>query len=62
MKSKYLPFLVTICFAFASTFIFAQSPPPAPPAPAPVPIDGGILLLLVSGVSYGIKRLYNKEF
>lgn len=36
-------------------------PPPAPPPPPGLPIDGGLSLLLVSGVAYGIYELRRKK-
>jgi hypothetical protein len=37
----------------------AQGPPPPPPPS--VPIDGGVLALLVAGLGYGAKKLYNAK-
>ncbi|MCC3154986.1 PID-CTERM protein-sorting domain-containing protein [Hymenobacter sp. BT770] len=35
--------------------------PATPPDPTAVPIDGGISLLLASGMAYGVKRLRDRR-
>ncbi|WP_372744441.1 PID-CTERM protein-sorting domain-containing protein [Lutibacter sp.] len=35
-------------------------PPPPPPPPKPLPIDGGLTLLILSGVIYGLFELRKK--
>lgn len=43
---------------YTCNYLFAQGPGPPPPPPPPgLPIDGGILLLVVSGAVYGINKL-----
>ncbi|MFT5916598.1 MAG: hypothetical protein ACJAWV_000006 [Flammeovirgaceae bacterium] len=50
--------LLLSLFTFINFQVFAQPTPPAP-----IPIDGGIGLLVASGVGYGVSRLRkrNKE-
>jgi hypothetical protein len=37
-----------------------QALPPAPPPPPPsAPIDGSILVLILAGLAYGIKKIKN---
>lgn len=62
MTNKYLIMLVlTVALVAGSTVAFCQPPPAPPPAPpGSVPIDGGVLALLVAGVAFGARKLYNK--
>ena len=65
MKNKILSVSMLVALLVAATSaVFAQvgppPPPPPPPPPTSVPIDGGVFLLLVSGLIYGAKKLYNK--
>ncbi|MFT4642368.1 MAG: hypothetical protein ACI89R_000203 [Candidatus Azotimanducaceae bacterium] len=61
---KKIPFslsvLVFTLFLLISVETFSQGPPPPPP-PGLVPIDGGILLLLTSGLIYGVSKLRDKS-
>ncbi|MFT7497927.1 MAG: hypothetical protein ACI8QP_000508 [Porticoccaceae bacterium] len=61
---KKIPFslsvLVFTLFLLTSVETFSQGPP-IPPPPGLVPIDGGILLLLTSGLIYGISKLRDKS-
>jgi hypothetical protein len=59
-----------LCFSFMlfSLVAYSEPEPPKPPAsktnPAPppgLPIDGGLSLLLASGVAYGIYTLKRKK-
>ncbi|MFD0963298.1 PID-CTERM protein-sorting domain-containing protein [Pseudofulvibacter geojedonensis] len=67
MKIKNYKILASVALVviLAMVFIMSGSPsvqePPAPQQPPPgLPIDGGVLLLLASGVIYGIKKQINK--
>ena len=44
---------------FCTTFSFGQIvPPPIPPPPPPgLPIDGGVVLLFISGILLGVNKL-----
>ncbi len=55
-KTKYITTLLVVAFTFTVT---AQvTPPPIlPPPPPGLSIDGGLLLLLISGLIYGVKKL-----
>lgn len=57
-------FLLSFCFMLFSLAAYAKTPPPplqnAPP-PVGLPIDGGLSLLLASGVAYGIYSLKRKK-
>ena len=59
-----------LCFSFmlinVSAYAKRKGPPKpeqggAPPPPPGLPIDGGLSLLLVSGVTYGIYTLTRKK-
>ena len=67
MKIKNYKILASVALVviLAMVFIMSSSPsiqePPAPQAPPPgLPVDGGILLLVISGLYYGIKKKLNK--
>ncbi len=61
--------LFILCFSFMLIGVVAYSqkklPTPeeggAPPPPVGLPIDGGLSLLLISGVAYGIFELKRKK-
>ncbi len=61
--------LFILCFSFMLIGVVAYSkkilPTPeeggAPPPPPGLPIDGGLSLLLISGVAYGIFELKRKK-
>lgn len=59
MKSIYI-----ILFLFVSNIIF--SAPPPPPAGSPgcwpppcVPIDNGVIFLIIAGILFGFKKIYD---
>jgi hypothetical protein len=55
---KGIKYIVVIAILFTS-IVNGQiiAPPPIPPPPPPgLPIDGGLFILLASGVLYGIKK------
>lgn len=70
MKNKFLPIMLVAVLVLAVAVASAQilPPPPPPPGGGPgggpgnpaVPIDGGVFLLIASGLAYGAKKLYNK--
>ena len=41
--------------------IVTNAPPPPPPDPIDTPIDGGLSVLIASGVLYGIKKWKGKK-
>ena len=50
--------LITLIGLFPLDFIGQVAPPPIPPPPPPgLPIDGGLWMLLVGGICYGIKKI-----
>ena len=57
-RKKYLIFLVVLAFTCLAN---AQLVPPTPQAktttPEGLPIDGGLVILALSGVLYGIKKV-----
>ncbi|MFZ2284734.1 MAG: hypothetical protein WAV86_12740 [Lutibacter sp.] len=62
MNRKKVKFLV-LCFGFMlfGFVAYAEIPPPPPPPGNELPIDGGLSLLLASGVAYGIYSLKRKK-
>ncbi len=64
MVSKLIKSFLIIAFILFSTGIFAQNSPPCPSQPCPPPsrpIDGGIAVLIVLGIGYGIKKVRDLE-
>ena len=57
--SKKVIIALSIAFFMLINNVVAQNvPPPIPPPPPPgLPIDGGVLLLFISGLIYGVKKL-----
>jgi len=55
--------LLCLCFMLVTLVAYGQGPTPTPPPPPgnELPIDGGLSLLLVSGVAYGIYELRRKK-
>ena len=55
-RKKFFTFITIVMFGLTAS---AQAvPPPIPPPPPPgLPIDGGVLLLFISGIIYGVKKL-----
>ena len=58
---KYSAQVFTFALVMMVGFAFSQGGPPPPPPPPPppssgVPLDGGIFLLLGSGLMYGYKK------
>ncbi|MBI2968093.1 MAG: hypothetical protein HYY40_09815 [Bacteroidetes bacterium] len=54
-----------LLFILVSSMVYAGGPPPPPgnppcwPPNACVPIDNGILILLFSGLMFGVKKIYD---
>jgi hypothetical protein len=66
MNSKKVKlFLVSFSFMLITLVAYSKIPPEPPqnigPSPPGFPIDGGLSLLLVSGVAYGIFELKRKK-
>ena len=56
-NTKNTKTLLTIALLFMVSIGFSQTPPPpAQLPPVGIPIDGGIALLIIAGVAYGIKK------
>ena len=47
----------SILFVLISFVAVAQPPPPQPPPPVGLSVDGGIFVLLLLGIFYGIKKV-----
>lgn len=55
-KTKYITLVIALIFTY--TMSGQIVPPPIPPPPPPgLPIDGGMILLLLSGLFYGVKKV-----
>ena len=54
--------IIILVICFAPMLLHAQSSPSDPGTdPDTAPIDGGLSLLIASGVGYGVKRIRNKK-
>ena len=72
MKSRFNKYLLSFCLMLACSITIAQKSPPTPPSqkqeqesgPAPnpgLPIDGGLSVLIVTGIAYGIYELKRRK-
>ncbi len=60
--NRYITFILfLILFSLAPLFVETLIGQPPPPDPEPIPIDGGLSVLLVAGVGYAAKKLYNNK-
>lgn len=64
VKVVFLLFFIVSPFVISSSKGAGMGGTPPPPCggpfpPCPVPLDSGIVLLLIAGVSYGGKKLYD---
>ena len=50
--------LLTTGFAFAGP---TGPPPPGIPPPPGLPVDGGLVLLLIAAITYGIYKVYQHK-
>jgi len=57
MKIKYILFIALLVAMLNG--VLAQGPPPPPPQPG-LPIDGGIWILFISGLIYGVFKIKKK--
>lgn len=55
MLKKITVFLITIAFLLLPVLNAMGQPPPPPPQQ--IPVDGGLIVLLVSGVAYFISKV-----
>ena len=53
--------LLIILVLLMPALVHAQGPDGTPPDPDSAPIDGGLSLLIASGVGYGIKKIREKR-
>ena len=61
MKIAFNNILITLFMLFTCAFGYAAPggpPPPLPPPPPGLPVDGGIIFLLLTSVTYGLYKLY----
>lgn len=62
MKKTINKLLLSIFFVLIGFSAYSKDPvPPGPPPPVGVPIDGGLSLLIISGVAYGVYELRRKK-
>ena len=64
MKRKFNIVFFSVCLLVFSSEVYAQKtepPKPGPPGPPGTPIDGGLSLLIVAGVAYGVYEKRRKK-
>lgn len=72
MKRIFSIFSLTLFLAIATSPAFSQSSPPPPPPPNPgnsspgpvggsAPVGGGVALLVLMALSYGVVKIFKKE-
>ncbi len=62
MKKVITILIISLLFILTPTVIKTVSAQPPPPPPKQIPIDGGLGALLVAGMIYGAKKIYeNRE-
>jgi len=59
MAKKYFKAIVFIAFMFIAQVTFSQGPPPPPPPLAP--IDGGVVVLFLAAIGFGIKKIVDSS-
>lgn len=57
MANKYFKVVVFLAFFIVANNVYAPPPPPPPISP----IDGGIIYLIIGAVSFGLKKLWDKN-
>lgn len=60
MAKKYFKAIVFIAFMFIAQVTFAQGPPPPPP-PIDLPINGGVIVLFLAAIGFGIKKIVDSS-
>lgn len=61
MKKKNKLYIMSLCVILFSVMLYSQGPPPPPGDDDSLPIDGGISLLIVAGVAYGVYEKKRKK-
>ena len=67
MNKKNLKYFLSVCLILAFSVVFANKIPPTPKQndgvtpPIGLPINGGIIYLLISGVTLGVYTLKKKK-
>jgi hypothetical protein len=55
--------IIALCLlSFASVAAPNDPPPPTPPPPPGSPIDGGVFLLFIISLLYGLYKVYQYNF
>jgi hypothetical protein len=59
-KHKIVILLVILFLVYPAFFLVIYAQPPIPPVPES-PIDGGVSILLIIGLFFGIKKLFKSN-
>jgi MYXO-CTERM domain-containing protein len=59
MKKSITISLITIAFLLLPVLNALGQPPPPPPQD--IPIDGGLLLLLLGGIAFAVRKFWRKS-
>ncbi len=58
---NYFKIIIILIFLLVSPCIVFEASAVPPPDVTAIPIDGGLTILIVSGLAYGAKKLYNQR-
>lgn len=58
---KQLLILLFVIFMISPFFMELASAQPPPPPPQDIPLDGGLTLLIVTGIAYGARKMYKSQ-
>ena len=62
MDPRFILTLLTFIGAYVECIAAPGPPPPqVPPVPPGFPIDGGLLVLMVVGIIYGVFTVYKRQ-
>ena len=60
MANKYFKAILIVVLFFSFLTEVTAQPTPPPPKPG-LPIDGGVIGLLILGVGYAVKKIYDNS-
>ena len=61
MKKQLLTLIFMMILLISPLFMELASAQPPPPPPQDIPLDGGLTLLIASGIAYGVRKLYKGQ-
>ena len=61
MKNLFVIFTLVAAFTMLTVSQLLAGPPLPPPPPLAIPVDGGAAVLLLAGVAFGAKNIYERR-